>query len=69
MQDRNKEQKSSRPHGKKVVQLQSAKQKYLAKAKNALKEGDRVSAEHYFQHVDHYNRVLGQQLSPDLKSA
>jgi len=36
----------------------SARNKYLDKAKEALSSGDRVAAESYFQHADHYNRIL-----------
>lgn len=33
--------------------------KYLALARDASSSGDRVLAEHYFQHADHYYRVIG----------
>lgn len=32
--------------------------KYLALARDASAAGDRVLAEHYFQHADHYYRVM-----------
>jgi hypothetical protein len=36
----------------------AARDKYMEKAKEALSEGDRVSAENFFQHADHYNRIV-----------
>ena len=33
--------------------------KYLALARDASSSGDRVLAENYFQHADHYYRVIG----------
>jgi len=33
-------------------------EKYLALARDALAGGDRVAAENYFQHADHYYRVV-----------
>lgn len=57
-----------RSHGRKPVRqanpqqtLQKAKQakeKYLNLAREALSSGDRVEAESYFQHADHYTRVM-----------
>jgi hypothetical protein len=35
-----------------------ARDKYLEKAKEAMSEGDRVLAENYFQHADHYSRIV-----------
>lgn len=32
--------------------------KYLDKAKEAQREGDRVGAENWLQHADHFNRIL-----------
>ena len=32
--------------------------KYLALARDAASQGDRVSAENYYQHADHYYRVV-----------
>ena len=32
--------------------------KYLILAKNALSSGDRIQAEYYFQHADHYSRII-----------
>lgn len=36
----------------------SAYEKYTEKAKEALSYGDRTAAENFFQHADHYNRIL-----------
>jgi hypothetical protein len=36
----------------------SHREKYLEKAKEALSYGDRVLAENFFQHADHYNRIV-----------
>ncbi len=36
----------------------NAREKYLGLAQNAVREGDRVQAEYYFQHADHYTRIL-----------
>lgn len=33
-------------------------ERYLALARDALAGGDRVAAENYFQHADHYYRVV-----------
>jgi hypothetical protein len=35
-------------------------EKYLSLARDATSSGDRVSAENYFQHAEHYYRVLSQ---------
>lgn len=35
------------------------KEKYLNMARDALSNGDRVEAEYYYQHVEHYSRVVG----------
>ena len=33
-------------------------QKYLSLARDALASGDLVAAESYFQHAEHYNRII-----------
>jgi hypothetical protein len=35
-----------------------AKEKYITMAREALAAGDRIEAENYFQHADHYTRVI-----------
>ena len=34
--------------------------KYLVLAKNALSSGDTIQAEYYFQHADHYSRIMSE---------
>jgi len=41
-----------------VKKAQGAREKYLTMARDALSDGDRVLAENYFQHADHYLRVI-----------
>jgi len=41
-----------------VKKAQGAREKYLTMARDALADGDRVLAENYFQHADHYLRVI-----------
>jgi hypothetical protein len=36
-------------------------EKYLAMARDASSQGDRVSAENYYQHAEHYFRVINNQ--------
>jgi hypothetical protein len=45
---------NNRPRGN----AQQLMEKYLALARDASSAGDRVMAENYFQHADHYYRVL-----------
>ena len=33
-------------------------EKYMGLARNALSSGDRTQAEYYFQHADHYSRIV-----------
>ncbi len=35
------------------------KERFLGLARDALTNGDRVEAEYYYQHVEHYSRVVG----------
>lgn len=48
----------NRPRGN----AQQLMEKYLALARDATSSGDRVLAENYFQHADHYYRVLNARL-------
>lgn len=34
------------------------REKYMSKAKDALSGGERIEAEYWFQHADHYNRII-----------
>ena len=48
-------------------------EKYMALARDALSSGDNVAAENYFQHAEHYNRIIAaaqaqsQQGQPDFR--
>ena len=42
----------------------ASREKYMNMAKDALSSGDRVLAEYYFQHADHFFRVLS-ELPPE----
>lgn len=44
------------------------KEKYLNMARDALSNGDRVEAEYYFQHVEHYSRVIGEIIAKEPPS-
>ena len=37
------------------------REKYLNQARDALSSGDRVLAENYFQHADHYYRMMAEE--------
>ena len=41
-----------------LQKAKQAKEKYLSLAREALASGDRVEAESFFQHADHYTRVI-----------
>jgi hypothetical protein len=38
--------------------MTSARNKYLEMAKEALSNGNRVEAENYYQHAEHYSKML-----------
>lgn len=42
------------------------KEKYLGMARDALTNGDRVEAEYYYQHVEHYSRVVGEIIAKEM---
>lgn len=44
--------------GGNISSVTASLNKYLEKAKDAQSAGDRVAAEYYFQHADHYTRIL-----------
>lgn len=52
MKKRNSPNKSKNGH-----QLQQQMDKYINLAKDAASSGDRVAAERYYQHADHFYRV------------
>lgn len=41
-----------------VRKAEQSQEKYLQMAKDALSGGDRVLAENYYQHADHYARII-----------
>ncbi len=41
-----------------VSHASAARGRYLEKAREAISFGDRVMAENFFQHADHYNRIV-----------
>jgi hypothetical protein len=41
-----------------VAGMSSTRNKYLGMAKEALQNGNRVEAENYFQHAEHYSKML-----------
>lgn len=41
--------------------LQQHIDKYLNQAREAISSGDRVAAENFLQHADHFNRLLNEQ--------
>jgi hypothetical protein len=57
-QPRNSTFESSGPEGKIRGSAHQVIDKYQALARDALSAGDRVAAENYFQHAEHYYRVL-----------
>ena len=57
-QPRNSTFESSGPEGKIRGSAHQVIDKYQALARDALAAGDRVAAENYLQHAEHYYRVL-----------
>jgi hypothetical protein len=57
-QSRNSTFESSGPDGKVRGTAQQVYDKYLALARDALSAGDRMAAENYSQHADHYYRII-----------
>lgn len=64
---RNQTYDSSGPEGKVRGTANQVYEKYLALARDAQSSGDRIGAENFFQHAEHYFRILaanGQQMRP-----
>ena len=57
-QPRNSTFESSGPEGKIRGSAHQVIDKYQALARDALAAGDRIAAENYLQHAEHYYRVL-----------
>ena len=51
--------------GRSRKQLLTLKEKYVNLARDALSAGDRVQAELYYQHVEHYSRVVGTMIAQE----
>lgn len=65
--NRNQTFDSSGPEGKVRGTANQVYEKYLALARDASSSSDRVMAENYFQHAEHYFRIMvasGQQMRP-----
>lgn len=64
---RNQTFDSSGPEGKVRGSANQVYEKYLALARDAQSSGDRIGAENFFQHAEHYFRIMtanGQQMRP-----
>lgn len=56
---------SNGPEVKVRGNAQQVVEKYLALARDATSAGDRITAESYFQHAEHYYRVMTANGGPD----
>ena len=43
-------------------------EKYTSLAREALSNGDKILSEHYFQHAEHFVRILGDQQNPNKEN-
>ncbi len=55
---------SNGPEGRVRGNAHQVYEKYIGLARDALSAGDRVSAETYYQHAEHYYRVLNARTDP-----
>ncbi|MFQ6016944.1 MAG: DUF4167 domain-containing protein [Kiloniellaceae bacterium] len=55
---------SNGPEGRIRGNAHQVYEKYVALARDALSSGDRVSAETYYQHAEHYFRILNDSTDP-----
>lgn len=55
---------SNGPEGRVRGTAQQVLEKYLALARDASSAGDRVTAENYYQHAEHYFRVISNAMGP-----
>src|SRR3546814_4785662 len=55
---------SSGPEGRVRGNARQVYEKYLSLARDATSAGDRVAAEAYYQHAEHYFRILGDSTDP-----
>lgn len=58
--DNGNERLDYRPPRNRAV-LQQNIDKYLNQAREAMSSGDRIAAENFLQHADHFNRLLNEQ--------
>ncbi len=66
---RNQTYDSSGPEGKVRGSANQVFEKYLALARDAQTSGDRIGAENYFQHAEHYYRILNVNAQNDRNRA
>jgi cell division septation protein DedD len=66
---KNRNYESSGPESKVRGSAQQILDKYLALARDAMSGGDRIAAEGYLQHAEHYYRILNQDVPGDGKVA
>ncbi len=55
---------SNGPEGRVRGNAHQVYEKYIGLARDALSSGDRISAETYYQHAEHYYRVLNARTDP-----
>lgn len=55
---------SNGPEGRVRGTAQQVLEKYLALARDAHSAGDRITAENYYQHAEHYFRVISNAMGP-----
>ncbi|MBT3238487.1 MAG: DUF4167 domain-containing protein [Rhodospirillaceae bacterium] len=65
---RNRNYDSHGPESKVRGSAQQVLDKYLAMARDAQSAGDRIAAEGYFQHAEHYYRVLNDRQDQQKKN-
>ena len=66
---KNRNYESSGPESKVRGSAQQILDKYLALARDAMSSGDRIAAEGYLQHAEHYYRIINQDAPADGKVA
>ena len=60
-QQRNNNVDSHGPEVRVRGTVQQVHDKYLTLARDATSSGDRISAENYYQHAEHYHRIIAAQ--------
>ncbi len=58
---------SSGPNGKLRGNAYQLHEKYLALARDAHSAGDRIAAENYFQHAEHFFRIINSNGGPVVR--